>query len=83
MRILVTYSNGKSLDIDESEVIYIRNYPVSETQKPGYERTRDYPPEWSRFSPLRAGVLAVGHYVNTSDGVLKVVELTDITEPKA
>lgn len=76
---LVTYSNGNTAEMDESDVIFIRNYPVSETQKPGYQPTRDYPPEWSRFSPLRAAVLAVGHYVKTADGVVKVIDIADVT----
>jgi hypothetical protein len=80
MRKRVTYSNGTTAEIDESEVIFIRNYPVSDTPKPGYERTRDYPPEWSKFTPLRAAVLVVGHYVSTGGQVLQVTDVADATD---
>lgn len=80
MRKRVTYSNGTTVEIDDGEVIFIRNYPVSATSKAGYERTRDYPPEWSKFSPLRASVLAVGHYVSTGGQVLQVIDIADTSE---
>lgn len=80
MRMRVSYSNGTTAEIDEDEILFIRNYPVSTTPKPGYERTRDYPPEWSKFSPLRAAVLAIGHYVSTGGQVLRVTDIANTTE---
>ena len=76
----VTYSNGTTAEIDDADVIFIRNYPVSDTPKPGYERTKAYPPEWSKFSPLRAGVLVVGHYVCAGGQVLQVTDIGDANE---
>lgn len=74
MRKLVTYTNGTISDFDCSEVIFIRNLK-SETFKPGYERTREFPAEWSKFTPLRAGVLTVGHYVSIGGKTLQVANI--------
>lgn len=79
MRMRVSYSNGTSQDLNDSDAISIRNYPVSEIRKPGYVQTREYPPEWSKFTELRAGVVRVGHYVGLGNEVLKVVDIQDIT----
>lgn len=71
----VTLEDGSAIEYRDDEVIEIENYPPRDTPKPGWERTRDYPPEYRRASPLRISVLTVGHRVRTSKGFIKVVKI--------
>ncbi len=71
----VTLEDGSAIEYRDDEVIEIENYPPRDTPKAGWERTRDYPPEYRRASPLRISVLTVGHYVRTSKGFVKVVKV--------
>lgn len=79
MRVRVTYSDGTTQELSKADVVFIRNYPISDTPKPGYEKTREYPPEWSRFTPLRASVLAEGAYVSTGGKVVQVTAIEHLT----
>ena len=69
----VAFEDGSVIEYKDDEVIEIENYPPRDTPAPGWERTRDYPPEYRRASPLRVGVLTVGHRVRTGSGFVKVV----------
>lgn len=72
MRLRIIYDNGMQQEISDTDILFIRAHPPSETPKPGYEKTRDYPPEFCKFTPLRASVLTEGAYVSTSDKMLRV-----------
>lgn len=69
----VTFDNGTVSEFDPDEVIEVENYPPSDTPKKGWERTREYPPEYRRFTNLRARVLSLGHRVRLHDGIRTVV----------
>jgi hypothetical protein len=71
----VTFEDGNIIDYKDDDVIEIENYPARDTPKPGWQRTREYPPEYRRATPLRIGVLAVGHCVSTGSGFLKVARI--------
>ena len=71
----VTFEDGSVMEHGDDEVIEIENYPPRDTPKPGWERTRDYPPEYRRATPLRIGVLTIGHHIRTSSGFIKVVKI--------
>lgn len=68
----VTFEDGTVIECKDDEVIEIENYPPRDTPKPGWERTRDYPPEYRRGTPLRISVLTVRHCVRTGSGFVKV-----------
>ncbi|MBB3332736.1 hypothetical protein BDK63_003639 [Halomonas campaniensis] len=77
----VTFEDGTVQDYREDEVIEIENYPPSDTPKPGWERTRDYPPEYRRATPLRASVLTDRHRVHLHNGFIKVVKVEKLIAP--
>lgn len=79
MRVKVTYDDGSEQLLGAGDMVFIRAHPPSETPKAGYEMTRDYPPEFCKFTPLRASVLAVGHYVSTGDKIVRVKHLEQLT----
>jgi hypothetical protein len=72
MRLKVTFDNGTQQELAPDDIVFIRAHPPSETPKPGYEKTRDYPPEFCKFTPLRASVLTVGAYVSTGGTMVRV-----------
>jgi len=72
MRLKVTFDNGTQQEFARDDTVFIRTHPPRETPEPGYERTRDYPPEFCKFTPLRASVLTVGAYVSTGGGMVRV-----------
>lgn len=72
MRLKVTFDNGAQQELAPEDTVFIRPHPPSETPKLGYEKTRDYPPEFCKFTPLRASVLTLGAYVSTGDGIVRV-----------
>ena len=72
MRLRVTFDNGTQQELAAGDTVFIRAHPPSETPKPGYERTLDCPPEFCKFTPLRASVLTVGTYVSTGDNMVRV-----------
>lgn len=72
MRLKVTYDDGSEQDLAPGDIVFIRAHPPIETPKPGYEKTREYPPEFCKFTPLRASVLTVGAYVSTGGKVVRV-----------
>jgi hypothetical protein len=72
MRLKVTYDDGSQQEMDAGETVFIRAHPPSETPKPGYERTREYPPEFCKFTSLRASVLTVGAHVSLGGKVVRV-----------
>lgn len=76
----VTFENGAVHEYREDEVIEIENYPPRDTPKSGWVRTRDYPPEYRRATPLRAAVLTVGHHVCLHDGFIKVTDIKRLSE---
>lgn len=71
----VTFEDGSVIEYKDDEVIEIENYPPRDTPAPGWERTRDYPPEYRRASPLRISVLTVGHRVRTGRGFNRVSKI--------
>lgn len=71
----VTFEDSTVIDYKDDEVIEIENFPPRDTPAAGRECTRDYPPEYRRATPLRIGVLTVGHRVRTGGGFLKVVSI--------
>lgn len=79
MNLKVTYDDGREQLLSAGDIVFIREHPPSETPKAGYERTRDYPPEFCKFTPLRASVLAVGHYVSTGGKIVRVKHLERLT----
>jgi hypothetical protein len=68
----VSFDDGTVIYHKDDEVSEIENFPPRETPAPGWERTRDYLPEYRRPTPLRMGVLTVGHRVRTANGFAKV-----------
>lgn len=78
MSLNVTYDDGSQQFLDAGDIVFIRAHPPSETPKPGYERTREYPPEFCKFTPLRASVLTVGAYVSTGGKMLRVKQLEHV-----
>jgi hypothetical protein len=72
MRLKVTYDDGSQQELAASDIVFIRAHPPSETPKPGYEQTREYPPEFCKFTPLRASVLTVGAHVSTGGEFVRV-----------
>lgn len=72
MRLKVTYDDGSHDELEDSDIVFIRAHPPSETPKLGYEKTREYPPEFSKFTPLRASVLTVGARVNSGGKMVQV-----------
>jgi len=78
--IKVTFDDGTVIDYPDDAVIEIENYPRRETPKEGWERTREYPPEYRRFSPLRINVLTIGHTVRIHSGISKVTAMEHVSE---
>lgn len=74
----VTFEDGSVIDYKDDDVIEIENYPPRDTPKAGWQRTRDYPPEYRRATPLRISVLTVGHCVSTGSGFLKVAHIEQV-----
>lgn len=72
MRIRATFDNGVQQELAGTDIVFIRTHPPSETPKPGYEKTREYPPEFCKFTPLRASVLTEGAYVSTGGEMVRV-----------
>lgn len=73
--IRVTFADGTVRTYRDDEVIEIENYPPRDTPKAGWTRTREYPPEYRRASPLRIGVLTVGHRVPLGHGFVEVTNI--------
>lgn len=44
----VTFEDGGVIDFKGDDVIAIENSPARDTPKPGWQRTREYPPECRR-----------------------------------
>lgn len=72
MRLKVTYDDESLQELEDSDIVFIRALPPSETPKSGYEKTREYPPEFCKFTPLRASVLTVGAHVSTGGKMIRV-----------
>lgn len=50
--IRLKFSNGTSGTYRDTDTLSVRSAPVSDVRKTGYEKTRDYTPEWSKFTPI-------------------------------
>lgn len=72
MRLKVTYDDGSQQEFDSGDTVFIRAHPPSETPKPGYEKTREYPPEFCKLTSLRASVLTVGAHVSIGGKIVRV-----------
>jgi hypothetical protein len=71
----VTFEDGTVLRLREDDTVEVENFPPRDTPKAGWERTRDYPPEYRRCTVLSVRILAPGTRVNTHEGILKVVSV--------
>ena len=78
--IRVTFADGTVYNYRDKEVIQIENYPPRTTPKQGWERTREYPPEYRRSSPLGINVLSVGRSVDLSQGFIKVTKIEHLPD---
>ena len=78
MRLKVTYDDGSRQELDGGQTVFIRAHPPSETHKPGYEKTREYPPEFCKFTALRASVLTVGAHVRIGGKMVRVKLLEEL-----
>ena len=74
----VTLEDGSVREYRDGEVIEIENFPPRDTPAPGYERTREYPPEYRRATPLNVGVLTVGRCIAAGSGFVKVVNIEQV-----
>jgi len=74
----ITLADGSTIEIPENGSVEVENYPPSETPKPGYVRTREYPPEWRRFTTFRPNVLAAGQTIRTHRGIQEIAAVERI-----
>ena len=76
---IVRLEDGTEIRQPRTAGIDIENYPARSTPAHRYERTREYPPEYRRFTTLRATVLSAGMRVRHGRGSALVtsVELED------
>lgn len=71
----VTFENGEVREYGDNEVVRIETFPPRTTPKAGWERTREYPPEYRRATALHIGVLTVSHFMPISSGYQKVAKI--------
>lgn len=71
----VTFEDGSVIEYRDGEVIEIESHPPRDTPAVGWVRTREYPPEFRRATPLSINVLTVGKRVHTGGGFVKVTSI--------
>ena len=70
--VIVKFSNGTRREYRDTDTLSVRNFPISDVPKTGYERTRDYPAEWSKFTPIRVTALLQGTTVSFGNELVQI-----------
>ena len=78
--IKIHFSNGTSNTYNKTDTLSVLNFPPSEFYKPGYEKTRDDPPEWSRFTSIRMTALSIGAYISFGNQIVRIESIENGNE---
>lgn len=76
MSVKVKFDNGETATYESTSAVNIVNYPPRDTPADGYNRVREYPPEYVRTTALRPNVIGIGTQILMASGVRTVVEVT-------
>jgi hypothetical protein len=77
--IRIEFSNGTNRTFRDTDTLSVRS-GISGVSKPGYERTREYPMEWSKFVAIRVTALAQGAEVHFGSELVKIESIAKAEE---
>ena len=80
MMIRIQFSNGTSNTYRKTDTLSVLNFPPSEFYKPGYQKTRDDPPEWNRFTSIKVTALSTGATISFGNQMVQIELIEEVKE---
>lgn len=74
----ITLIDGTVREFSDTGAVMVENYPPRSTPAKGYERTREYPPEYRRCSPILVSAVGLGIRIETDRGILTIAKVEQL-----
>jgi len=71
----ITLVDGTVLEFPDTDAVMVETHPARTTPAKGYERTREYPPEYRRCSPIRVSAVGSGMRIDTDHGIVEIAKV--------
>lgn len=75
----ITLVDGTVREFPDTDAVMVENFPPRTTPAKGYERTREYPPEYRRCSPILVSAVGPGIRISTDHGIVEIAKVERVS----